>query len=54
MHHFKKLTGGIDTKGYVAINVGLNSIETDIPIRNEHYAKHAFETNEFPVAKFHQ
>ena len=51
VHHFKKLTGGIDTKGYVAINVDLNSIETNIPIRNERMQSMLFETNEFPVAK---
>ena len=51
--NFKNFKGSIDKNAYFSIEIDLNSIETNIPIRNQRMQKHLFETNIFPTANIH-
>lgn len=50
-HSFTSLVGYIGKTGNVQLNIDLNSVETQVPIRNERMQKLLFETAEFPNAK---
>ncbi len=50
-HSFTSQVGYIGKTGNVQLNIDLNSVETQVPIRNERMQKLLFETAEFPNAK---
>ena len=50
VHHFRYLSGGIDGQHNFHVVVDLNSVATNIPIRDERMRKLLFETVNFPVA----
>jgi len=50
---FKEFTGKINETGYLEISIALNSLETNIPIRNERIQEHLFETKLYPTADIH-
>lgn len=50
LHHFKKLQGSISKKGKASATIGLASVETLIPIRNERMQSMLFEVEKFPQA----
>lgn len=47
-HTFSQLSGHIDTNNKLYINVPLESIETNIEIRNQRMKEHLFHTEKFP------
>ncbi|WP_181817736.1 YceI family protein [Psychromonas sp. B3M02] len=47
VHRFEHLTGSISDTGQVTLNIDLNSVETNIGIRNERIKKQLFETDNF-------
>jgi len=47
VHRFERLTGSISDTGQVALNIYLDSVETNIGIRNDRIKKKLFETNNF-------
>lgn len=49
-HQFKNFSGTLRADGSFNIDIDLNSLETNIPIRNERMQKYLFETNQFPKA----
>ena len=51
--NFNNFTGTINKDGYLSIEIDLNSLETNVPIRNQRIQKHLFETNTFPTADIH-
>lgn len=50
-HHFKQVDGALTDQGQLTVNIGLASVETMIPIRNQRMQKFLFETELFPHAK---
>ena len=50
-HRFKKFSGGIN-KGIANISIDLNSVDTNIAIRDERIAEYLFETAKFSQASF--
>ncbi len=50
VHALAGLSGGVDDNGEVSITINLNSVETQIPVRNERLKKLFFETDIYPVA----
>jgi polyisoprenoid-binding protein YceI len=50
VHTFKELLGSISAAGEVKISITLNSVETNIPIRNDRMKEFLFETAKFPLA----
>lgn len=50
---FTSFTGSISASGYFEISINLDSLETNIPIRNERIQEHLFETHLFPTADIH-
>jgi len=50
VHVLTGLSGGVDDNGEVSIAINLNSVETQIPVRNERLKKLFFETDLYPVA----
>jgi len=51
MHGFGSLVGFISEDGSVQIDIDLNSVETQIEIRNERMRETLFDTAKFPTAK---
>ncbi len=49
-HTFSGLTGSVDANGAATVSVPLETIETNIPIRNERMAKFLFEVDKYPNA----
>ncbi|MFK8076827.1 MAG: YceI family protein [Granulosicoccus sp.] len=49
-HTFSGLTGSVSDAGAASVSIPLDSIETNIPIRNERLAKFVFETDQYPNA----
>ena len=47
VHRFERLMGSISDTGQVTLNIDLNSVETNIGIRNERIKKELFETADF-------
>jgi hypothetical protein len=50
---FTSFTGSISSSGYFEISIKLDSLETNIPIRNERIQEYLFETHLFPSADIH-
>lgn len=50
VHHFTGLSGTVSDEGIATLTIGLASVETGIPIRNERMQKLLFETSEFAEA----
>jgi polyisoprenoid-binding protein YceI len=50
---FTSFTGSISSSGNFEISISLDSLETNIPIRNERIREHLFETSLFPTADIH-
>ncbi len=50
VHVLTGLTGSVDDNGQVSLTINLNSVETQIPVRNERLKKLFFETDIYPVA----
>ncbi|MAI42412.1 MAG: hypothetical protein CMP95_08125 [Gammaproteobacteria bacterium] len=50
VHRFKSLTGGVNEEGDAAVRIGLASVETNIPIRNERLKSMLFEIATFSLA----
>lgn len=50
IHHFTSLSGGIEDDGAARVVIGLDSVETLIPIRNQRLREMLFETARFPTA----
>lgn len=50
VHHFTDLSGAVSDKGIATLTIGLASVETGIPIRNERMQKLLFETSDFAEA----
>ena len=50
---FTTFTGTINASNYLEISIDLNSLETNIPIRNERIEEHLFKTQMFPTADIH-
>lgn len=49
-HTFSRLTGSVNASGAASVNIPLDSIESNIPIRNERLVKYVFETDKYPSA----
>jgi polyisoprenoid-binding protein YceI len=49
-HSFADVSGAIDDVGKVTLSIGLDSVETLIPIRNERIREFLFETADFATA----
>mgnify|MGYP006293992049 FL=1 len=50
VHHFTKVSGGIDDDGRARLTIDLASVETLVPIRNERMREMLFEIARFPEA----
>lgn len=50
---FKSFKGSINKNNYLEIEIDLNSLETNIPIRNERIQKHLFQSDIYPTADIH-
>jgi polyisoprenoid-binding protein YceI len=50
-HSFSEVSGAIDDAGVVTVSIGLDSVETLIPIRNERLREFLFETANFATAE---
>jgi hypothetical protein len=50
VHQFKRFYGILNFDGGFIVDIALDSIETNIPIRNQRMADFLFETKRFPVA----
>ena len=51
--YFNSFNGKIDEQLNLSITINLNSLETNIPIRNERIQKHLFQTEMYPTADIH-
>ena len=49
-HTFKTLQGSVDSDGKARVRIDLDSVETNIPIRNERMREMLFDTGSFPEA----
>lgn len=52
VHHFTELSGDISTQGAITFSIDLNSVRTNIDIRDERMKTILFQTNIFPHATF--
>jgi hypothetical protein len=50
VHQFKQFYGILNLDGGFIVDIALDSIETNIDIRNQRMSDHLFETKRFPVA----
>ncbi len=50
IHHFNHLSGNIDSQRRFRLDVDLNSVATNIPVRDERMRKVLFETDHYPLA----
>jgi polyisoprenoid-binding protein YceI len=50
VHHFGELRGGVDDDGRFELVINLDSVETQIPIRNERMREMLFDTAAYPDA----
>jgi polyisoprenoid-binding protein YceI len=51
VHSFKKVTGVINDSGQVDLSINLDSVDTNIGIRNDRIKEMLFETDKFLTAK---
>lgn len=49
-NYFKGLSGSVSSDGTASINIDLNSVETNVDIRNDRMKKHVFEIEKFAQA----
>lgn len=49
-HTFSGMTGAVTDAGAASVSIPLDSVETNIPIRNERMAEFLFETDTYPEA----
>ncbi|ABC27161.1 conserved hypothetical protein [Hahella chejuensis KCTC 2396] len=52
VHHFGQLSGSINDAGEAILEIDLNSVATNIDIRNERMKKELFQTGQFPKATY--
>ncbi|MDC2887821.1 YceI family protein [Psychrosphaera algicola] len=52
VHQFTQLSGTINKQGLASLSIDLNSVESNIEIRNQRMTKELFETNLYPQAVF--
>ncbi|WLQ12832.1 YceI family protein [Hahella aquimaris] len=52
VHHFGQLSGSISDAGEAVLEIDLNSVATNIDIRNERMKKELFQTGQFPKATY--
>jgi len=50
-HRFKAMTGSVDPSGAFILEIPLDSVETNVEIRNERMREFLFETVKFPNAR---
>jgi len=50
-HSFGKLNGTVGVDGIASVAIALDSVETNIDIRNERMRTYLFETDKYPLAK---
>ncbi|HPQ96091.1 MAG: YceI family protein [Thiothrix sp.] len=50
VHHFDRLSGTIDAEGQATLDIDLNSVNTNIPIRDQRMRDDLFQTAEYPDA----
>jgi len=50
-HSFGKLSGTVGVDGVTSVAIALDSVQTNIDIRNERMRTYLFETDKFPLAK---
>lgn len=50
IHNFGTLSGTINIDGQAVVSIALDSVETNIKIRNERMREHLFETKNYPLA----
>lgn len=43
VHHFEEISGSVSAEGAVVIEINLNSVQTNIDIRNERMIEHVFK-----------
>lgn len=48
---FKTINGSINSSNHLSIEINLNSLETNIPIRNQRISEHLFHTDLYPAAE---
>jgi polyisoprenoid-binding protein YceI len=51
VHRFASLVGSIGATGQVQLTISLNSVETQVEVRNERMRELLFETVTFPIAQ---
>lgn len=49
-HHFQSIKGTIDDNGNIAVTIDLESVETNISIRNDRLKSMLFQVSKFPKA----
>lgn len=50
-HHFAQLSGELNKEGEFSLTINLDSVQTNIAIRDERMRKFVFETSKFPEVK---
>lgn len=50
-HSFKSLSGSVGADGAAEVDIALDSVETNVDIRNERMRQYLFETQTYPDAK---
>lgn len=50
---FTDFSGSISTEGKLSVTIKLESLETNIPIRNQRIQDHLFQSKTFPTADIH-
>ncbi|HAK52493.1 MAG TPA: hypothetical protein DCM54_11415 [Gammaproteobacteria bacterium] len=50
VHRFESLHGGVNGEGQASVNIGLASLETNIPIRNDRMKSMLFDTDRYALA----
>lgn len=51
INRFNQLEGTVDTKGNALVKIHLNSVNTNIPIRDQRMQEHLFKVNKYAVAE---
>ena len=50
VHYFGGLAGKVDASGHAVVEIVLDTVETNIDVRNTRMREHLFETNLYPIA----
>ena len=51
VHHFSSISGSFSDEGQLAISIELDSVQTNVDIRNVRMRETLFETSKFPAAE---